>query len=188
MSKQKTESQDVVARASAMYEELVGVVQGGWVGALDPAGFVLGGDRDMRDGQLCVKVLGHASLTSQQWKSWVIGSLVRAGSMADVAEKIWEAGIQLVDLTSFGSVGRANKPYATAMVMFLDDLLLHAQNLALHPVAVMDFQKRIADKQFTSLDLLQLLRGANPIAGKGIGQTGGDLLYKKDTVTGYGSL
>lgn len=184
----KNESRDVMTRASDLFEELVGVVQGGWVGSLDPAGFMFKGERDMKDGKICLRAVGHASLTDSQWQRWVLGSLMRAGALADVAQKIWDAGVFLQDLTSFGSVGRANKPYSAGMVMFLDDVLLHAENLGLHPAVAADFQKSIADKKMMAIDLMHQLRDANPIAGKGIAQTAGDSLYKKDTVTGYGSF
>lgn len=182
------DDRDVLVRAGAVFEELVGVVHGGWVGVLDPARFVLRGERDVRDGKLRVSVVGHESLSHGQWKNWVVGSLLRAGALRDVAEKVLEAGLSLVDMTSHGSVGRANKPYAAGMVLFLDDLHLRAENLGLHPAACSEFQRRVYGKTFSSLDLMHMLREADPLVGRGAAQTAGDTLYKKDTVAGYGTM
>lgn len=184
----KTKSQNVVARAAALHEELVGELQGGWVSPLAPEDFVLQGNRDPVDGKLSVQVKGHRALTDPQWKSWVTGALLRAGALADIAQKVWDAGVTLVDFTSHGSVGRAMKPYAFGMILFLDDLWLQVENLQLHPDLVVDFQKRVADRTFTAMDLLQMIRVVEPVAGKGAAQTGGDQIYRKDNIVGYGTM
>lgn len=181
----KNENLDPLARASSVYEEVVGVVQGGWVGALDAGGFVLRGDRELVDGKAHILAVGHRSLSDPQWQSWVLGALMRAGALADQAQKIWDAGLVFQDLTSFGSVGRAMKPFAAGMVMALDDLQLQLDNLAIQSGAAAVFQQRIANKTFTAFDLSQMVRDG--AAGTGIVQTGGDLLYKGHNVAGYGT-